>query len=261
MAYRGAKNNELLRLLPRVLRARDFYLYLEGGKRITDLWLHGGRAILGHKSRGVLGELKNSAERGLFSPFPHHLENRLYKALALFFPGKAFRLYLDEGSLGLVLEAVLEKRGLSGSKTVSVWRPFMEGQEAPVMIPVLPWSLGPAALVLDRDLDPLFPPGDIIPPVLLAPAVRALYNLKARMDKPGGPCPRYARVEKALKNSQWRRNRIYLTSPLDTDSYAGLYRRFLDGGFLIPPCREDPAILPALMSPGEEAKLAELLEI
>ena len=67
--------NLLLLLLP-VLRARDFHLYLEGGK-----------AVLGHKPPRVLVELKNAAERGLFAPFPHPLEKRLYKALAAAKPG------------------------------------------------------------------------------------------------------------------------------------------------------------------------------
>ncbi|MDR0642588.1 MAG: hypothetical protein LBG07_09025, partial [Treponema sp.] len=38
-----------------------------------------------------------------------------------------------------------------------------------------------------------------------------------------------------------------------------LYRRFLDGGFLIPPGPGAPLILPGSLSPGEEAKLAALL--
>ena len=93
------QDRELLRLLPRVLRARDFHLYLEGGRRLLDLWLQGGRAILGHKPPNVVKELKNAAERGLFTPLPHPLEKRFLKALGEFFPDKTFRLYMDEASL------------------------------------------------------------------------------------------------------------------------------------------------------------------
>jgi hypothetical protein len=44
-----------------------------------------------------------------------------------------------------------------------------------------------------------------------------------------------------------------------TEDYAALFRRFLDGGFLLPPGQEEPAILPGELSPGEEAKLAALI--
>jgi hypothetical protein len=33
----------------------------------------------------------------------------------------------------------------------------------------------------------------------------------------------------------------------------------LEAGFLLPPDQEDPLILPGTMSPGEEAKLGELI--
>jgi len=264
---------ELLRLLPRVLRARDFHLYLENGKRLVDLWLAGGRAILGHKPPMVLGELKNAAERGLFTPLPHPTERRFLKALGELFPGRAFRLYADSSSLRRALEEATEKK-------VSLWRPLTESpminrstdsissdgddnqQEAHILIPVLPWPLGPEALVLSKDMDETFPAGETIPPVLLAPATRALYDLLA-VVKDGSRAGRvYPKVEKAIKGSLWQRQGIYLTLEKETDreKYSGLFKRFLEGGFLIPPSPVEPLILPASMSDGEEAKLAALLE-
>ena len=174
----------LLRLLPRALRARDFHLYLENGKRLTDLWLVGGKAVLGHKPPRVLGDLKNAAERGLFSPLPHPIERRFLKALGELFPGRVFRLYPDSEALQRALvEAVIpfpdngvlpdpafpETEGVEGAveKRISLWRPFVgplvdassgsNQQEARVLIPVLPWPLGPEALVLDKDMDDFFP--------------------------------------------------------------------------------------------------------
>jgi hypothetical protein len=261
---------ELLRLIPKVLRARDFHLYLENGKRLVDLWLAGGRAILGHKPPMVLGELKNAAERGLFTPLPHPTERRFLKALGELFPGKTFRLYADSSSLRRALDGATEKK-------VSLWRPFTESpminrsqdsissddsqQETHVLIPVLPWPFGPEALVLSKAMDETFPAGEIIPPVLLAPATRALYDLLA-VIKDGSRLRRvYPKVEKALKDSPWRRNSIYLTLEEETDreKYTTLFKRFLEGGFLIPPSPSEPLILPASMSDGEEAKLAGLL--
>jgi hypothetical protein len=247
---------------------------LENGKRLTDLWLAGGRAVLGHKPPMVLGELKNAAERGLFTSLPHPMERRFLKALSELFPGKVFRLYADAGSLHRALEKATEKK-------LSLWRPFMaqytdnissdnissdnmpdgSQKEAPVLAPVLPWPLGPDALVLQKSMDASFPTGEIIPPVLLAPATRALYDLLTAI-KDGDRVRRvYPKVEKALKGSPWRRQGIYLTIEADRENYAALFRRFLEGGFLIPPSPVEPLILPAAMSDGEEAKLAGLLKL
>ena len=254
-------NKNLLRLLPRVLRARDFRLYLEGGKRLVDLWLQGGRAVLGHKPPMVLRELKNAAERGLYSTLPHPMEGRFLKALEKIFPGKAFRLYLDTGSLGRALAAA----GFTGD--IPHWRPFVDAADAlgvtePLIRPVLPWQLGPEVLVLDKSLEASFPAGDIIPPVLLAPVTRAVHNLVAVMKVPGYDRQCYHKIEKALKNSHWRRSGIYLTLKTNMESaqYKDLFLRFLDGGFLIPPSIMEPVILPASMSDGEESKLAVLFE-
>jgi len=282
----------LLRLLPRVLRARDFHLYLENGKRTVDLWLAGGKAVLGHKPPRVLLEMKNAAERGLFTPLPHPMERRFIKALGEIFPGRAFRLYADAGALDRALAAAgmtLPAGGLlpdpafpedegAVEKRASLWRPFVGGQtEAPVLVPVLPWPLGPEVLVLPKEMDAnslcdanLFcdasvPAGEIIAPVLLAAATRALYDLLAA-GKDGSRRSRvYPKVEKAIKGGPWRRRGIYLTVETsrskfaDRENYAALFRRFLEGGFLIPPSPAEPLILPAAMSDGEEAKLAALL--
>jgi hypothetical protein len=255
-------SGELSRLVPPVLRARDFHLYIEGGKRLTDLWQCGGRAILGHKPHRVLGELKNAAERGLFSPFPHPWEKRLIKALGELFPCRTFRLYGDEASLC---------RSLSGagfsSSGFPLWRPFLEsgsqdcGENPPGFIPVMPWPLGPWALVLEKSREIPFPPGEIIPPVLLATAARGTYDLIAALKAPppnrGSPC--YPTIEKALLESPWQRRGIYLSWAGNKEHYEVLFRNFLEAGFLIPPSPGEPLILPGTLSSGEEAKLAAAL--
>jgi hypothetical protein len=99
------RETDLLRLLPAIRRARDFRLYAEGGLRFLDLWQYGGRAILGHTPPSVLRELKNTAERGLFAPFPSPLEGRFLKALARLFPNRVFRLYAGDAALAQALSA------------------------------------------------------------------------------------------------------------------------------------------------------------
>ena len=278
------QETQLLKLLPRVLRARDFHLYTEGGKRLTDLWLQGGRAILGHKPPQVLRELKNAAERGLFAPFPHPMENRFIKALGELFQGRGFRLYPDTVSLYRALEKAgfAEKDDENGDCHHSengdchLWRPFIEEHPdnlAPVLIPVLPLPLGPEVLVLEKSAEASFPTSELIPPVLLAPAARALYDLIAVLKAKNQNRGQYLKIEKVLREQKpgglksgggfWRRQGIYLTlAPcMEREEYAALFRNFLEGGFLIPPSQLDPLILPPSLSPGEESKLAALLKL
>ena len=273
-------DNNLLRLMPKVLRARDFHLYLEGGKRVTDLWRWGGRAALGHKPPKVLVELKNTAERGLFAPFPHPQEKRFIKALSGFFPGRAFRLYMNESAMRQALVEAGLIAAISApfndpafpcqdneQAKVSLWRPFLDETVIDTaFVPVLPCPQGPTALVLAKNIEDSFPAGELIPPVLLAPAARALYNLAAALKTFNPNQAGYPKIKKAIEElhsgekSLWRRRGIYLTTGgIDMTQYESLFRRFLDGGFLIPPSPLEPAILPAAMSAGEESKLAELL--
>jgi hypothetical protein len=341
--------------LPVTLRARDFRLYTQGGRRLVDLWQAGGRTVLGHKPAGVLRDLKNCAARGLFAPLPHPQEGRLSRALARLLPGRVFRFYADRLSLRSALEAAGFPWGpfpdpalgngifaddppgggtlpggdfpvlpggdfssgtlpvppggvLSGQNAASafrgpvLWRPFLDLPSpapgaCPLLVPLLPWPLAPWVLALDAALETApdaaldtaseiapeaalkIPPSDPLPPVLLAAAARSVYDTIAAGQ--GGGRPVYPRINRALHSSRgsWRRRGIYLSCPAlqggtaapgggtaapgpaaPSPGWEDLFRRFLEGGFLIPPGPAEPLILPAVLSPGEEAKLAALLQ-
>ena len=255
----SSANTELLRQLPPVLRAREFNLYLNAGKRLTDLWLMGGRVILGHKPSRYVLELKNSAERGLFAPLPHPAEKRFLKALSQLFPSSEngnqyrFRFYESKLSLKIALDA-------SGLKAC-LWRPFLNqsDQTQKLLIPILPCFIH--VLVLDKSLEEHFPQGDMLSPVQLAPATRAIYNLLAAGENGGRP--QYQSVNKALsKANKWKRQGIYLTRNSGIkENWEDLWKHFLEKGFLLPPSAFEPLILPGILSKGEEAKLAGLLEL
>jgi len=249
---------ELLRLMPTVLRARDFRLYTKDGRRLVDLWQNGGAAILGHTPPSLLREIKNTASRGLYAPFPHFLEARYRAALSRILPDRDFRLYAAPPPQLYTLVA---------DHTAALWRPFVDTAVSPILIPVVPgiqgWRnglpLGLCALAIKNDFAiASLPDGDFLPPVLLAAAARGIYDLIAVPERAN---PAYRRVDRALKNSRWERQGLYLSlkeAPSD-EEWATLFRRFLDSGFLLPPIPSHPAILPGILSPGEEAKLAALL--
>jgi hypothetical protein len=132
----------------------------------------------------------------------------------------------------------------------------------PVLVPVLPWPLAPLVLAAESGLDARLPPGDLIAPVLLAAAARAVWDLLAAAGR--GEL-RYPRVEKALaqKGCKWEQEGIYLRyrETTDHEAWTELWKRFLEAHFLLPPDQADPLILPGTMPPGEEAKLAGLLSL
>ena len=249
-----------IRRIPHVLRARGWRLYTEKG-RLIDLWQYGGRAILGHNPPGMLRAIKNSAERGLYAPHPHIAEDRFCKALAVLLPGRAFRVYESEAFLKQVVsQAQLEP---------VLWRPFLDKsaqnalQTKPVLLPVLPFPFpgAPAVLAIDAEKSSVLeklPTSQLLSPVALAAAARCIYDLIA---SPKRGTPHFPKTDKAVKKSTvWKRQGIYLYYTGTADSYAELFKCFLEGGFLLPPTVKDPAILPGEMSPGEEAKLVKLME-
>jgi hypothetical protein len=260
----------LLRLLPPVVRARDFRLYTQDGHRLVDLWQNNGAAVLGHTHTGMLRALKNTAERGLYAPLPHSQERRFHKALAALLPGMSFRLYRGDTALFRALGAEgfpdpARGEALPPSMPL-LWRPFLDSAPQPdrPLVPVLPlpWPDTLRVLALppaQAETAPLPPVSQLIPPTILAAATRGVYDLIAAQAARGRLS--YPRVEEALAEKKWLRRGIYLcrSEPPDDEAYAALFQRFLDQGFLLPPVPAHPLILPGVLSPGEEAKLAGLL--
>jgi hypothetical protein len=71
----------------------------------------------------------------------------------------------------------------------------------------------------------------------------------------------FSKINRALKgHPHWRREGIYLFYTGQDADYPALFRRFLEGGFLLPPEGEKTALLPGELSPGEEVKLAGLFQ-
>lgn len=239
--------------VPEITRARGFRLYTARGTRLVDLWQYGGRAILGHNPPGLLRTIKNGAERGLFAPLPNAASGRLFRALAVLFPGCSFGVYRDGTGLYRAPET-------AGFRPLPLWRPFRnEAVPDSLFVPVLPFPFPGAPEVLARKAERAGAlPSDTVSPVALAAAARCAWDLAAALAS-GVRAVSFPAVERALKdNPRWKRRGIYL-SRAGVEDYADLFRRFLEGGFLLPPSPEEEAILPGELSPGEEKKLAGLL--
>ena len=249
--------------LPHILRARGFRLYLTNGKRLIDLWLNGGAAVLGHTPPNLLRELKNSASRGLYAPFPHFTQQRFLKTLSKLLPEHNFRFYAAPPP---------EVVSLFNSGGAKLWRPYQDFanpfavNNAPLIIPVLPgiqtWRnglpFGLCVTAVKSDLD--LPQNDALSPITLAIAARGAHDLLAAPERVK---PVFQRINKMLHNSVWQRRGIYLNlkDHPAPETWQTLFNQFLEAGFLLPPDPSFPLILPGEISKGEEQKLASVLAI
>jgi hypothetical protein len=228
--------------------------------------------------------LKNAAERGLFAPYPAFAERRFIKALSALFPGNnSFRIFSNKSRVYAALEHagilkknenILDPAFLSSTEmaveTVATWRPFCTCPVASLLAPVLPWSLAPAVLVITeraqgahgRGMVEKIPPSDMVAPVLLVGATRAIYDLIAEKDA-AERNKIFPKITKSLLTERcvWKQNGIYLHTDLDDEAYRRLFQLFLDANFLLPPHPHTPAILPPTLSEGEEANLSRLLAL
>ncbi|MDR1256488.1 MAG: hypothetical protein LBJ86_01930 [Spirochaetaceae bacterium] len=243
--------SDLLQTIPPVGRARGFRLYC-GGSRLIDLWQYGGRAILGHKPPNVVKNMKNAADRGLFAPFPNSGLRRFVKALDRLFPGAAIKVYADWCAVPDCHELPL-------------WRPFCGdsaagAEKSGAFRPVLPFPLTPAVIVCEKSRENDFPPDGHVSPMILAAAERAVYDLLAHPER---GIMGFGRITTAFEQEYTRKNwcldGIYIRPARHVEDWADTFRRFLDGGFLLPPDPADPLIVPGELSNGEEAALADIL--
>lgn len=277
--YDDGSFSPLLKQVPRISRARDFRLYTHDGRRFTDLWQYGGKAVLGHTVPHQLRELKNNASRGLFVPFPNHLEGRLEKALERLFPKRVIRIYKDKESMQkafeiaefefpkdrLIPDPALGEHSVRSS--FSLWRPFINDEEtvyeeADILLPILPFPgmNAPKVLLLEKNISKFFPPSDVLSLVLSSALLSSVTALIKQMP---AEIADYSQLTQNLSHSSWQQRKIYLMNPSFKDdlSYEKIFHRFLDGGFLIPPKRNLPLILPVkqdALSHGELAKLYAL---
>jgi hypothetical protein len=277
--YDDGSSSSFLRQLPQIRRARDYRLYTHDGRRFTDLWQYGGHAILGHTIPHQLQDLKNSASRGLFVPFPNHLEGRIEKAFQRLFPERIVRIYQDRASM----QKAFEKAGFvcpsehflpdpalkqySAQNSIALWRPFLGDAEdqsfkADILFPILPfpWMNSPKILLLEKAVSKLFPPSDVLSLVLSSVL---LSSINALIEQQSLEMADYTTLMKTLSHTSWQQQGMYVMNPYfkDDAQYEEIFKLFLNAGFLIPPKRNLPFIVPVKkdsLSQGEIAKLSAL---
>ena len=248
--------------IPEINRARGYFLYTADGKRYLDMALDGGRLIMGHRQKGYGQALKNAIDKGILPGFPSPYAHRLKQAVrALFGAGCHIYLFKSEEHA----KAALTEQGLE----YTLWRPlhFNAGTTSMVtnardpinlpIIPILPIPavFAPGVVVSKSELNLAEEP---VSPVILAGAVRAVYNLKAFLAEVDYSAWEKAGIAEACKG-KWRVELPYLYPLCTRDQYPAVWDAFYEAGFILSCDYDTPSVLPPELSDGNRKKVLEML--
>ena len=266
--------------LPTVRRARDFHLYTEDGRRLLDLYLDGGGALLGHRSDRRAAEMKNVLGRGLAGNLPSGYGARLARILRHVLPGHgwfgiaasdddAWRLLRERRagavpSLGEVADPLYDRDWRTAA--VAWWRPLC-GEQPPdgawldggpaALLHRLPFRIGagPVTVSTREPVTGAAQPHAVgsVSPLLLSGAAVALGHL-AR----GAPQRLAGAARWPSKLGAWRRSGVYLLADYPRRQHAAVHAAFLAAGVLLNPDHSGPNVLPGSASPGEWQLLRRL---
>jgi len=268
----NAEERTLIARLPTIGRARGYYLYALDGTRWLDCWAEGGRALLGHRPRGISHRLKNEIDRGLYSPYPNKWLQRLEKALMRLFPGYAHaRIYrnFERAMLSLRLkEQPIDPLDLGvKANPVALWgRPLLsEHPKAEYLFPILPLpGLNEVQPVLMNSERLPFAESHPISPVILAALTRSctavtywqgakkfgnrndISTANSNADEIQWP---------GVSADVWERRGPYLCYRGRVEKYAELFEYLFVHKILIAPSHERPSLL----FPGASRKEIALL--
>jgi glutamate-1-semialdehyde aminotransferase len=233
-----------------------------------DFWMDGGRCLLGAKGRAIGTTAKAALDTGLTRPFPSIREGRLAKDLLKRYPGyAAVRFYRDES------RALAAAQGFLGTGEMpSALRPFGEflrksegleersrNEASDIAMPILPCpaALSPAVLLF-KDADAaLTSVGDIVAPLLLACAHRALHELDRFAEDYKET--HWKTVDRRL-GAYFERRGPFLYPRAASEAYDKFFDAALGAGVLLSPDYELPSMIPGEFDDGELAALAVALK-
>lgn len=239
----------------KIKRARGHRLYTVDGKKILDLSMDKGRAILGHRPGGVSLVIKNVIDRGLYSAYDSVFADRLKKEISRRFPDYP-NIYILRNEDRLTIRKGVEIKDPlfedCENTEIAYWRPFIDTPNADQLILLYPLpGLNDTTLLVSKselELDE-----DEVSPLLLSGILRSFYELD-RAEKSFDP-DNYSGFRKII-DADFRAP--YLILRRSNKEYKNLCCRALNEGILLN--REKPLIiLPPDYSDGEIKKILSLL--
>ncbi len=255
-----AETDRLLRNLPGIRRARLWRLYAYSGERFLDLWMDGGRAILGAKGSGIGTSLKAAIDMGLSRPMPSPWEARLRKELLRRWPAYTHVLFYRSET------AALRALGERGEAELRILRPFGEYLEerngngevqvsvATALLPC-PSALSPGVLLFRNQEEAHDIAEELVPPLQLAGLVRALFEFdgftKTYTEK------HWRRVDRFVAGA-FERKGPYLVPLYPRERHEDYFLACLAAGLLISPDYDTASMIPGDFDDGELAKLPRI---
>jgi hypothetical protein len=258
----------LLRKLPSIRRTRFWHLYAYSGKRYLDFWAEGGRGVMGFRSSGIGRVAKAFIDTGLVSVLPGIWEYRLKKAVlkwhpeykdALFFSSE-LRAIEECGKLSLdhmapeyhkdnmVFELPFGEFLLGTSNSAEY--PKDDTAIPSFSVAILPchsaFSFG-IVLVKDNSTAGSIE-SDIVAPIFLATACRALSNLDTFVSWYNEK--HWSKIDTYIEGI-FKRNGPWLYPLHSADRHEAFFEACLEGGILVSPEYNQPSLVPGEFDKGE----------
>ncbi len=239
--------SEISKRYGKIKRARGCFLYTESGIRLTDLYLEGGRAILGWGGSQAFSDFKNVLSRGLTGSFNTIYLYRLKKAIS--------DLLNDDFFVDVFLskEIALKLANTFFPNNFVVWKPWipynnLKMKSALILEPPLAWGT-PFCFLLHKSDElknnsSFLGQTTFVPPALEAAFCRSLYDLKnailVRKEKD------WFVFDKIIKD-YWIRKGPYLypkENIVCESDWKSFVQHCLDCCIVVNPCYSEPSIVP-----------------
>ena len=182
-----------------VRRARGYYLYTEKNVRLLDLWLDGGKAILGRRTGQANLVCKQFLDKGLVGFLPTKADVQLRRALEALLPDyPVIRWYETQNKAERIAGSVMQadqadQADQNGTvQPLPVWRPFLDldpasDSQEPIadsimlVTPAYPVPCG--IIAAGSRFEERLPPSDVLFPPLAYSLARAFFDLKHKMEE------------------------------------------------------------------------------
>ncbi len=260
---------DLHSLIPRIKRARGYYLFDFKGTRFVDCFQGNGSFILGHRFPGLTTALKNVLSAGLLSDLPSKYTRRLMNALKAQFPEyRSFIIESDYSTAFLKLKQLtgvaVEKKDIqdplfmtnnSRNAFISVWRPFLDEEVimTEALIALLPFGVSHAPCVICLKQEAKAEDPALLSPFILAGLTKSIYGLRDYR------IPDWVTGDFLKESDTWTRKGMYIVPRFGKEEFTGIYTTFLNAGIILSPYFPGQSILPREISKGEYALLNKLL--
>ena len=234
-----------------VKRARGCYLYTAKGVRLTDLYLEGGRAVLGwgSSSSSAFTLMKNVIGRGVCGSFETDFsvnafggKSRMSRAVSELFNSSrdAFYFYGKAECLKAAVSVSPESTG--------VYMPWNQNEcdwsstDCIVFVPPFAWAQNIYVLAVKSELSPAELNGSRgIPAPVETAMTRSIYDLIRELQN---------RSEKdwfkwdTVLSKYWERKGPYLYPKVSEVRYADFVKHCLENEIVISPVYNQPSVVP-----------------